>query len=860
MAGRVQEDKIQVRLQINGEEVKNSYNDLRKAAKDLNKVINEAEKGTENWIKASKDLAKVKQRMKEIKDAQDSIVKSQGFLTKAFGKVGTAIKGAFAPLLALSLVTELVNLTKAAFDASKEIQKVMERTNQLTGLVGDGLADATAKADALGNAFEVDVKQGMDAANAAANVFVKEGENVGDVYTKALDEMSKRLAALPDDGEEFLTQIDEYSVKAADAGLSMERFFNITAASINKGVPTDKLIDSIKEFDIRIKDLSKGQRETLENTFGKQFTDELVTGIETGKTSSIEALELISAGMEDMGETSASTQKVLSNLFGGAGEDASARYLEIINETGESLSNVADTTNIYTQRRLELYELEQKASKATAELAFALDGTNEGFQKIWLFLKTYFIEILTDVVTFIRYFPEYFEAATSSGKAFVNGMIDLFQYWIDNSLSPIVLLIEKLTGKELKLPKFDIEDDPFSKVEAKIEADRKAFEERQRQNILKGQGATEDAQKLQAIHAARERARAIANAEAEELAKLKKAAKNSINNLGSFFDPTGEDEGVKMFEKQAEEKIKVLMEQKEKERAIEEEFYTWLAEIDRQRWEDQKAMDEARRQQAIALTERAVSDLVALFDMISEAQNVRDEARLAEIEANKERELKLVGDNEKKKRRIEIKSDKEKEAIEKRIAKRRQQQSIIQAIIATAQSIVETGKLGYPQAIPFQIIAAAIGAAQIATIKAQKFATGGIPAGSTHAQGGISMYDNRSGRYVGEMEGGEPIISRATYANNRAIVDRLLYSGQHRGGAPVYETGGIAPTPTATPSNEAVSAARSSNDSAMIIAELQRLNANILQLQLSVNIGEPEIDAISTVQAEIANRRADTAL
>lgn len=74
----------------------------------------------------------------------------------------------------------------------------------------------------------------------------------------------------------------------------------------------------------------------------------------------------------------------------------------------------------------------------------------------------------------------------------------------------------------------------------------------------------------------------------------------------------------------------------------------------------------------------------------------------------------------------------------------------------------------------------------------QGYAKGGLlPAGSLHSQGGIGMWDNRTGAYVGEIEGGEPILSRATYAQNKDLIDTLLQSSIHRNGARVYANGGF---------------------------------------------------------------------
>lgn len=85
-------------------------------------------------------------------------------------------------------------------------------------------------------------------------------------------------------------------------------------------------------------------------------------------------------------------------------------------------------------------------------------------------------------------------------------------------------------------------------------------------------------------------------------------------------------------------------------------------------------------------------------------------------------------------------------------------------------------------------IAAGIGLVQIGIIAKQKppefFASGGfIPQGPSHAERGIKLVDGRTGQVRGEIEGGEPILSRATYRNNRSLVDALLNSSMHNGGA-----------------------------------------------------------------------------
>lgn len=66
------------------------------------------------------------------------------------------------------------------------------------------------------------------------------------------------------------------------------------------------------------------------------------------------------------------------------------------------------------------------------------------------------------------------------------------------------------------------------------------------------------------------------------------------------------------------------------------------------------------------------------------------------------------------------------------------------------------------------------------------------------------MVDSATSQHLGEWEKGEAytILSRDTYANNKYLVDELIDTNLHRGGAPVragqayYKDGG-SPTPPA---------------------------------------------------------------
>lgn len=79
--------------------------------------------------------------------------------------------------------------------------------------------------------------------------------------------------------------------------------------------------------------------------------------------------------------------------------------------------------------------------------------------------------------------------------------------------------------------------------------------------------------------------------------------------------------------------------------------------------------------------------------------------------------------------------------------------------------------------------AQAVGA--LTSKKVQKKAKGGfISDGPSHSEGGMKVL-GRDGNVVAEIEGGEPILSRDTYRNNKETIDALLYSSQRMSGARV---------------------------------------------------------------------------
>jgi len=258
------------------------------------------------------------------------------------------------------------------------------------------------------------------------------------------------------------------------------------------------------------------------------------------------------------------------------------------------------------------------------------------------------------------------------------------------------------------------------------------------------------------------------------------------------------------------------------------------------------------------------------LDQLNEAIT---QGQLSRLEAQKQAELERVGNNAAAREAIEIRYDKKQAEIEAKAQQRRKAIAIADKGVAISNTIVNTAQgisktiaqLGFPAAIPFVVLAGASGALQIATIAAQKFeqggvlpGAGGVPDGASHSGGGIVLVERSTGRVRGEIEGGEPILSRETYANNREVVDRLLYSSMRQGGARImYEDGGILAAPSTTPLPSVVERAAQFSD-ANIVRGLQEVRDAVRQVKLM--IGEKEAVAMQRLADGYNDRVSGTGL
>ena len=411
--------------------------------------------------------------------------------------------------------------------------------------------------------------------------------------------------------------------------------------------------------------------------------------------------------------------------------------------------------------------------------------------------------------------------------------------------------MRKLTGEEAfvaqqrELIQAKLQDDLLKLEQERIDKQRAL-----QQQVVDIDEATADRREARAIERARK-----ANPFSAKPDQQEKAGK--LNDVEQEQEQVLGDDKLDINVKLA--KIRDFNDQKA---AIEDEY----AERDKQR----------NRDVASFALSSAAQGVQAIFDF----KKIASDKELAKVEKDKNDRLKKLDAEykagkiskesfEKQKSSIESNYDEKTRALKTKQAKAEKANNIAQSIIAGTLAVIaaSANPLGIlsPTAIATGV-AALLATGKIIATPIPEFAKGGVVGGAwrgtkrsvgeayrsmrtyasggrinpvggvpdvgqLHSGGGIQMIDGATGQHLGEWERGEPymILSRNTYANNREIIDELLDTSMHRGGAPIRQRG-IYAAQGAVVGELPATAGRTSDAESAVVSAIKENTAVMLEL------------------------------
>lgn len=299
--------------------------------------------------------------------------------------IATPLGATFAALAAV------LGAGKMWFDYNVGLSKTLKLTEQLTDLQGADLSNYRAQLQGVAKTFDQDYNEVLRASNALA-------KQMKISQTEALKYIEQGFLRGADAQGKFLDHLKEYPVQFKQAGYSAQEFIDIATQEAKGGVYNDKLLDTVKEINLSLRELDKAQVDVLEKNFGKKFSKALIKGINKGEISSKKAFESIVKESKKMGLSVTKQQKVVADIFKAAGEDAGG-FSEVIFQLNEAFKqeNKQLSENEKAMQRL------TEANKAQEEaLADLFDASKSGFPVMLTNLKALSKEIFTNTLRGFR--------------------------------------------------------------------------------------------------------------------------------------------------------------------------------------------------------------------------------------------------------------------------------------------------------------------------------------------------------------------------------------------------------------------------------------------------------------------------
>jgi hypothetical protein len=404
---------------INGQEVRNDLNSVGREVGRLRGQIRNLTPGTQEFVRASGDLRTAQRAYREINDevrgTNVSLQEAQGHFSNLFGGLLSGnftmiqqglsgivgnLKGMTASALTfiatpfgavLTVLAGIAGATKLWADFNIELYKTTKITQQLTGLNGEMLANFRDDVAGTAKMFDKDYNEVLKSANSLA-------KQMGISHADAIGLITKGFVKGADVNGDFLDKIREYPVQFRNAGYSADEFIKIATQEAKGGVYSDKLLDTLKEADLALKEMTKTQTAALENAFGAKFTEEISKGISSGELTTKQALERIIAEADKVGLNFQQKQALLADVFKGAGEDAGG-FDEIVKQLNLSFDEQNNKLTAAEEATARLTTATQNQNKALADL---FDASQSGFPEMLTNIQSIGKEIFTNFLRGIK--------------------------------------------------------------------------------------------------------------------------------------------------------------------------------------------------------------------------------------------------------------------------------------------------------------------------------------------------------------------------------------------------------------------------------------------------------------------------
>lgn len=425
---------------------------LAKQINDLTDELKEAEEETGRYYR---NVGNYKNSILEAIGLNNQFGESLmnlGEGSKGIKKINTDIKALWATMkglltnpvfLALAGIASVGMAFKWFYDYNKGLVEATKLTKQFTGLGGNEMKEYRNEVQAVADMYGKDFKETLQAANSLSKQF-------GITSQEAMNIIKDGFVSGADVNGEFLDTLKEYPAYFKEAGISAEEFVAITANASKQGIFSDKGVDTIKEANTRLREMTTATAEALDGI--GISSEEVQKSLQDGSTTTFEVMKKVSDRLNELPASSDKVGKAIADIFGGPGEDAGLEYIKTLGKIETNLDEVKKQAG-------ELGELEEKQLNSQIELQNALSGlfdmTGGDFERMKTQAIVFVNEGLAKIINGIRDTIKWFKTMYKESEAFrvlcdsISGIFTGMFKTVGNLVNLLIVQLKSL-GRVLK--------------------------------------------------------------------------------------------------------------------------------------------------------------------------------------------------------------------------------------------------------------------------------------------------------------------------------------------------------------------------------------------------------------------------
>lgn len=373
---------------------------LNKKIEENNQIIKQHEEQSEGLVDSLGDLVGINTKFGS--SLENLSKNSAGSVMEGLNVKAKALWQTLTGLLANPYVLAFLGIAAAGmavkwwYDYNKGLVEATKLTGDLTGKTGDDLKNFRNEVQATADTFNQDFETVLEAANNYAQQY---GISVDEALKKIQDGFISGANA----NGQYLDSLKEFPAYFREAGVSADGFVAIMSQTSKMGVTSNKALDTIKEGNIRIREMSTATAEALDNLGlnSKKIQQELAAGT----TTTFEVMQKVSTKLSEIPESAQVAGEAITNIFGGPGEDAGYKYLTTLKDISTNLDDVKERSG-------EMGRLQQEQLQSQVELDNAIsalfDATGGTFESMTTQAKTFvnkgIVSVIKGVVDICNWF------------------------------------------------------------------------------------------------------------------------------------------------------------------------------------------------------------------------------------------------------------------------------------------------------------------------------------------------------------------------------------------------------------------------------------------------------------------------